>query len=110
MSIKQIVPSELHSLFERDETIQVIDVRTIEEFEDIRCAYAKNIPLDSFDPTSVFGNEGIDANKDTYIICRSGKRSQSAAELCVAAGFTKVINVEGGTLEWVANGLPTKNG
>ena len=40
------------------------------------------------------------------LICQMGGRSLKAAEVLVAAGYTGVATVEGGTERWMADGLP----
>jgi rhodanese-related sulfurtransferase len=39
-------------------------------------------------------------------VCRSGRRSQAAAEALAGAGFT-VANLAGGMNRWTAEGRPT---
>ena len=51
-----------------------------------------------------------DSNKPLYVICRSGSRSTKACEAFVKAGFTNIVNVEGGTSAWDAAGLPVNRG
>jgi molybdopterin/thiamine biosynthesis adenylyltransferase/rhodanese-related sulfurtransferase len=52
--------------------------------------------------------EGVAPAKDTEIIlqCRSGARSGRMTEALQQAGYTNVVNMAGGILEWGANGLP----
>lgn len=69
-----ITIEELQVLLET--TIQLVDVRTPEEFKGYHIAMAKNIPLKEL---SNRWNE-IDLEKTTYLICQSGKRSQMALE------------------------------
>lgn len=45
-----------------------------------------------------------------YTICRSGSRGRQACERFHAAGFTNVVNVEGGTQAWERAGLPVVQG
>jgi rhodanese-related sulfurtransferase len=45
-----------------------------------------------------------------YCICQTGTRSQFAAERLRAAGFEKVVHVDGGTNAWQAEGLPVIRG
>ena len=45
-----------------------------------------------------------------YIICRSGGRSLQACERFLKAGYTNVVNVEGGTLACQTVGLPLAQG
>jgi rhodanese-related sulfurtransferase len=44
------------------------------------------------------------------VICRSGSRGRQACEKFLAAGFTNIISVKGGTLACVKNGLPVVRG
>jgi rhodanese-related sulfurtransferase len=45
-----------------------------------------------------------------YVICRSGSRGKQACEKFLAAGYTNIINVEGGTQAWDQSGLPVVRG
>ena len=45
-----------------------------------------------------------------YFICKSGGRSAKAVEKMIAAGFTNVVSVDGGTDAWTAAGLPVERG
>ena len=49
-------------------------------------------------------------NEPLYLICRSGGRGRQACEKFLAAGFTNIINVDGGTLACVECGLPLVRG
>jgi hypothetical protein len=45
-----------------------------------------------------------------YLICRSGSRGRQACAKFLAAGYTNISNVEGGTLACVECGLPVVRG
>ena len=49
----------------------------------------------------------LDAYKDkpVAVICRSGRRSAQAVAMLQEAGFTQVVNVQGGTSAWEQAGL-----
>ncbi|WP_245833621.1 rhodanese-like domain-containing protein [Nonlabens spongiae] len=83
------------------ENVQIVDVRTPEEFEEGTIGKAVNI--DFFDKEN-FKSEFLkfDKTKPIYIFCRSGNRSQKAAHRLVDMGFENVIDLEGGYLNWVA--------
>ena len=112
MSIEEIDPSEVLKIFERHTpNNHLIDVREIEEFNEISTPFSKNYPLSSLDMHQVLNDLGIDANdqKTTlYFICRSGNRSGKAAELFSQNGFKNVINVKGGMMLWNSLGLTTQ--
>ena len=79
-----------------------IDVREPGEYEEVHAKGVKNLPLATVNADSV-GEENKD--KTIYLICRSGKRSMTAAKKLQEEGFSDLVNVEGGTLAWVAAGL-----
>ena len=89
--------------------IELIDVRTLVEFREVHSVHARNVPLDSLDPSAVMGARA-NAEAPVYVICRSCSRSTKACEAFVAAGFTNVVNVDGGTNAWDQAGLPVKRG
>lgn len=89
--------------------IELIDVRTPVEFREVHSIHARNVPLDSLDPKGVMESRP-DKDAPLYVICRSGNRSSKACEAFRAAGYTKVVNVEGGTSAWDEAGLPVVRG
>jgi glyoxylase-like metal-dependent hydrolase (beta-lactamase superfamily II)/rhodanese-related sulfurtransferase len=46
--------------------------------------------------------------REVIVVCRSGARSLQAARFLKGIGYQRVINLEGGTLAWRAEGLPTE--
>ena len=50
--------------------------------------------------------EGFEPDEAIFVGCRKGPRSAMACEVLIDAGFTGVVNVEGGIQEWVARDLP----
>jgi rhodanese-related sulfurtransferase len=92
------------------QNVDVIDVRMPGEFGTIHAAVARNVPLNSLNPGDVMKNRIGTANEPVYIICQSGVRSRSACEQFVAAGFTNIVSVEGGTRAWDEAGLPVVRG
>ncbi len=50
----------------------------------------------------------VDNNKaaSVAVVCRSGMRGEKAARLLLNAGFSDVVNVEGGMLRWLSEKLP----
>lgn len=107
--MKTISPSELKEIAEREPVI-LIDVRTPVEFREVHVEYARNIPLDRLDPQQVIESLGIDRSTPIYLICKGGKRGQTACEKFVAAGFENVVNIEGGTEKCLAENLPVVHG
>ena len=107
--IRTITCKELAVLCTQNEQ-NVIDVRTPIEFREVHCTYARNTPLDSLDPNSIMAAQPTSEDRPLYVICRSGQRAGKACEAFLKAGFTNVINVEGGTSAWDSAGLPVVRG
>ncbi len=95
-----ISPAELKTLCEQG-TVELFDVRTPLEFSEVHVVGAKNVPLDQLKPESLG-----DPTRPVYVICRSGARGQKGCEKLVAAGFTNVVNVDGGTMACEQAGVP----
>lgn len=88
----------------------LIDVRTPMEFYEVHAVGSLNAPLDKLNPELIMTSRGARAHEPLYVICRSGGRSAEACNAFVKAGFENVVNIEGGTLAWVAAGLPVNRG
>jgi rhodanese-related sulfurtransferase len=81
----------------------LLDVREPAEYAAVHAANAQLMPL---------GEVGmrlkeLEAYKDkpVAVICRSGRRSAQAVAILQEAGFTQVVNVQGGTNAWEQAGL-----
>lgn len=84
-----------------DGLIQIIDVRTPEEFAACHAPGALNVPLsDLASRTTELPPEPI------CCICMAGQRSAAAIETLDGLGRTGIPNVAGGMNAWVAAGLP----
>lgn len=109
MSITTISPKQLHDVVQAGQNVELIDVRTPVEFREVHVTFARNVPLDQLDAAKLAaGRDG--AGQPLYVICRSGSRAKQACEKFIAAGYTNVVNVEGGTQAWDLAGLPVARG
>jgi rhodanese-related sulfurtransferase len=96
--VSLISPDELNNL----KDIQLIDVRTPEEFSEGHLDNAININY--FDDTFIKDmSSKLDKSKPIYIYCKIGGRSGKASKKLEKEGFTKVYDLEGGILNWKKN-------
>lgn len=130
LSYKNATNKEAFDLMESGEGYVYIDVRSVPEFQNGHPAGASNVPIFHREPMGMVPNSDfvivMEAHfpRDTKLLlgCQSGKRSLTAAEALVAAGFKDVTNVKGGyggvkdptgqSIEpgWFDQGLPTDYG
>ena len=98
MPIFQSVNAEKFSKIITDKDVQIVDVRTPQEFSDGHIANSINLDVKSKDFPDLIKSE---LNKDEVvaIYCRSGRRSKKAAAVLNNAGFT-VVELAGGFNEW----------
>lgn len=109
MSVTTITPQQLSELTRSGTAVELIDVRTPVEFREVHVGFARNVPLDQLD-ASKFASGRKNSPQSLYVICRSGSRGKQACEKFLAAGYTNVVNVEGGTQAWDQAGLPVVRG
>lgn len=93
-----IIPKELVQLIETTpDEIEIIDVRSLSEFDACHVVWAKHIPLHII-PLRM--NE-IDSNKRTIFICQSGARSAQAC-MFFLQNNKNATNLHGGTSSFAA--------
>jgi rhodanese-related sulfurtransferase len=88
-------------VFTRLDGVQIIDVRESEELVDGMIPGAQRIPLGSIRGS----HAAVDPTRPVIVVCRSGRRSDAAAEHLADAGFD-AHTMRGGMLEWAASGFP----
>lgn len=103
-----IAPKELQDLVQSGVRVDLIDVRTPAEFQEVHVPFARNVPLDRVDPGQ-WATPRNGTESPLYVICRSGNRARQACEKLSAAGVS-VVNVAGGTQAWEQAGLTVVRG
>jgi rhodanese-related sulfurtransferase len=98
MNVAAISPQKLLEISRRGTAIDLVDVRTRAEYREAHVQFARNVPLDRLKPESLMLEIDGSPSRPLYIVCRSGSRGRQACEKFLKAGFSNVINVEGGTL------------
>ena len=83
-----------------------LDVRTPEEFDEVRIAGSSN--LDFYAPD--FGDrlDALDKTLPYFVYCRSGNRSGQTLDTMRELGFEEVYNLDGGIVAWNEAGFPVE--
>ena len=124
--IKQIKSSEIKKLLGDNKNVELLDVRTQEEWDDVGKPDGENIGLKTHfitiirspdpDANKEFIEEVkkvIDPKKELLVMCKAGGRSMMASELLSQENIN-CINVSDGfegngeDLGWKNEGLPSK--
>jgi len=87
-----------------NKNIQLLDVRTVKEYETKHLKDAINIDWKdqaNFEATVT----NLDKNKPLYVYCLGGGRSAAAAKKLTDLGYT-VFDIDGGIMKWESNNLP----
>ncbi len=83
--------------------VQLVDVRTPEEFKEGKIDGAINIDYKSKNFMEDMSH--LDKSEPVYIYCFGGGRSADAAKMMVEKGYN-IVELEGGILNWRKNELP----
>ena len=96
-NVKTVNTDQFSQLLLLDE-VQVVDVRTAEEYRSGHIEDAINIDVQKEDFQEKASK--LDKNRPVLVYCRSGKRSMTAASALEEMGFTRIVNLNGGMLAW----------
>ncbi|WP_347924786.1 rhodanese-like domain-containing protein [Pontimicrobium sp. SW4] len=103
--IEIISPEEMQQI-SQIEGVQLIDVRTPQEYEEEYIEGFQNI--DFFSDTFSQEIEQLDKSKPVIVYCRSGRRSANCAKQLKEKGFIKIYDLEGGIAKWQFEGFEVK--
>jgi rhodanese-related sulfurtransferase len=106
-SVSTVPPGEFVTAASEPGTV-VVDVRTAGEYSAGHVDGAVNIDVESGDFATQIAALPKDATYAVY--CRSGRRSALAADQMAQAGFTSVVNLDGGIADLQAAGAPIVTG
>jgi sulfate transport system substrate-binding protein len=101
-----VTTAELQRLLAANPGLALLDVRTPEEFLEAHIPQARNEPLDDLQPEALLAGGILPPGEPVYLVCRTDNRATKAAAKFAAAGQTSTVVVRGGTLGWIAAGLP----
>ena len=82
--------------------VQLIDVRTPEEYAEGYILHAKNVNFKADNFMELMSE--LNKDEPLYVYCMVGGRSGMSAAKLKEAGFTKVYDYKGGFKEWKAAG------
>lgn len=101
-NIKTVSVHELKNNMDKNPNLHLIDVRELEEWQEVHIPSAHHIPKDliSLEIESYIS----DKSAPIYLHCRGGVRSLYAAQCLIDLGYKEVYSVDGGIMEWAMFG------
>lgn len=104
MNTLEISAVELKARLDRGDKLRIVDVREPNEFQINRIPGAQLIPLGELPRRYA----ELDPSDELVMQCKVGGRSAKAADFLRSVGFTRVLNLRGGILDWVDKVDPTQ--
>lgn len=96
-SIRYVSMNDIAKIMEQNENYIILDVRTIEEYNEGHIPNAICIPNETIDESVT--EKLTDKNQLILIYCRSGNRSKQATEKLKHIGYTNLVEF-GGIIDW----------
>src|SRR3954463_9513362 len=93
----EITSVDLKRRMDRGDALKIVDVREPNEYQINRIPGSQLIPLGDVPKRY----EELNKNDEIVVHCKMGGRSAKAADFLRSVGFTKVLNLKGGILDWV---------
>ncbi len=93
--MKQVTMEEFHEKIQSGETMNILDVRPKERYDEGHVPGAKHFPLSKIDDNL----DQINKSETYYMICQQGKGSYKATQILTEKGYD-AINVEKGTKDY----------
>ena len=98
----KLAPDAFEAEIKLNTTVQLIDVRTPEEFQEGHLAGAQNMNVQSSDFAQKINQ--LDKKQPVLVYCAVGGRSAKAAKQVSEMGFPKVYDLKGGITAWKSAG------
>jgi len=108
MESYEIYPGDVVEKIKNNEDIILLDVRTLEEYEETHLQNALLLPVEELSQQSLTDVGLGDGAKDKEIIiyCRTGARSKTAYDIMNSLGYTNIKSISGGMIHWEEDEYP----
>lgn len=104
----EVSPAAVVQRVQANEGAILLDVRTLEEYEELHLENALLLPVQELSAETLADiGLGADAkDKEIVLYCRSGARSKTAYDIMTSLGYTNIVSVAGGMVHWEEDGYP----
>lgn len=105
-AVKNISAADAYQLLQHDAQVFLLDVRTVQEYFDLRLKDARLIPIDQV----VQRRAEVPQDRPVLVYCAVGSRSWQVANYLSRSGHGEVFNLIGGIYSWQLRGYPVIKG
>ena len=102
--VKGLTVQETKTLIDRTPNLYILDVRTPDEFKEVRLKNSVLIPVSNLERRVA----EVPKNRPVLVVCAVGARSKTASELLVRRGYREVYHLDDGLVGWYRAGLPVE--
>jgi rhodanese-related sulfurtransferase len=102
----EMSPSQAVNRMQSKDGVVVLDVRTIQEYEEIHLQNALLLPVQELSQASLNEIGLSDKDQEIILYCRSGARSKTAFDIMNSLGYTNIKSVAGGMIHWQEDNYP----
>lgn len=102
--VKGLSVKETKALIDRTPNLYILDVRTPDEFREVRLKKSVLIPVSELERRVA----EVPKNRPVLVVCAVGARSKTASELLVRRGYREVYHLDDGLVGWYRAGLPVE--
>ncbi len=107
-TIELVSPADAAQVITDDPAgLVVLDIRTLEEFNDAHLADA--VMVDFYAEDFADQLDTLDKDVPYVLYCRTGNRSSDAVNTMEDLGFVEVYEIDGGIVNWYDQGYPVVN-
>jgi phage shock protein E len=93
----RISPEEAKQQMDMEPDLVLLDVRTLEEYQERHIPGARLLPNESITDQPI---AGVPFEAKLLVYCRTGRRSADAARKLLAIGYQQVYDMDGGIVKW----------
>ena len=97
----------ISDLIESNKNLQILDVRTPEEFASGHIPHAINLNVGN--PEFADQISSLEQDIPILVYCRSGVRAKSAASILTSNGFSQIYLMQGGMEDWIRANYPVES-
>lgn len=98
--------TKARGLVDAEKDLFILDVRTPQEFSQVRLAGAQLIPIDKL----LARIDELPKDRPILVYCAVGQRSSQVSNYLARAGYPAVYNLVGGIWAWELRGYPVNKG